>query len=223
VTKRAVVSWSTGKDSAWCLHELRRTGGVEIVGLLTTVTPEFDRVSIHGTRREILTAQAEGLGLPVWEVELPYPCPNEAYEAAMRDATTGLSGSWDVTHVGFGDLFLEDVRAYREEAMEETPLSPIFPLWGRDTGELARQMVEGGVEAVIVSAPDSSDAVDLVGRPWDPDALAALAPSVDPCGERGEFHTCVVAAPGLEGIEHHLGEVVDRDGARYVDLLPGAR
>lgn len=219
MTKRAAVSWSTGKDSAWCLHELRQAGDVEVAGLLTTVTPEFGRVSIHGTRRVVLAAQAERLGLPVWEVELPYPCPNEAYEAAMREGTKGMAESWDVSHVAFGDLFLEDVRAYREEAMRETRLFPIFPLWGRDTRELARAMVEGGVEAVIVSAPEDSDAVDLVGRPWDPEVLAAVAPSVDPCGERGEFHTCVVAAPGLPLIEHRLGETVARDGARYVDLL----
>lgn len=219
MTKRAVVSWSTGKDSAWCLHELRQAEDVEVVGLLTTVTPEFGRVSIHGTRQEVLAAQAERLGLRVWEVELPYPCPNETYEAAMTRATDRLSEWWDVTHVAFGDIFLEDVREYREELIEDTPLSPIFPLWGRETGKLADEMVEAGLEAVIVSAPEDSDAVDLVGRPWDPDRLAELAPSVDPCGERGEFHTCVVAGPGLPRIEHRLGETVERDGARYVDLL----
>lgn len=219
MTKRTVVSWSTGKDSAWCLHELGRAEDVEVVGLLTTVTPEFGRVSIHGTRQAILAAQAARLGLRVWEVELPYPCPNERYEAAMTRATDRLSEWWDVSHVAFGDIFLEDVREYREELLEETSLSPIFPLWGRDTGDLATAMVDAGVDAVIVSAPEDSEVVDLVGRRWYPDRLAELAPSVDPCGERGEFHTCVVAGLGIEPIHYRIGEVVERDGARYVDLL----
>lgn len=219
MTPRVLVSWSTGKDSAWCLHELRRAGEVEIVGLFTTVTPAFDRVSIHGTRREVLAAQGAGLGLPVWEVELPYPCPNEAYEAAMGEATEAVADEWGATHVAFGDLFLDDVRAYREATMRGTPLDPVFPLWGRDTRELASEMRVGGVEAVIVSAPETSEAVELVGRPWDPEVLAERAPSVDPCGERGEFHTCVVAGPGLDGLAHRVGEVVERDGARYADLL----
>lgn len=219
MTKRAVVSWSTGKDSAWCLHELRQGAEVEVAGLLTTITPEFGRVSIHGTRQEVLATQAERLDLRVWAVELPYPCPNETYEAAVRDAAARLREWWDVSHVAFGDIFLGDVREYREALMRDTPLSPIFPLWGRETGALANAMLDAGVEAVIVSAPEDSEAVDLVGRPWDPEVLAEIAPSVDPCGERGEFHTCVVAAPGLPLIEHRLGETVDRDGARYVDLL----
>lgn len=219
MTPRVLVSWSTGKDSAWCLHELRRRDDVEVVGLFTTVTPTFDRVSIHGTRREVLAAQARAVDLPVWEVELPYPCPNEAYEAAMRDATRGVVESWGATHGAFGDLFLEDVRAYREEAMKGTGLEPLFPLWGRDTKALAEEICEAGVHAVMVSAPEDSAVADLVGTRWDPVALSEVAPSVDPCGERGEFHTCVVRAPGLEAIGHRVGEIVARDGARYADLL----
>lgn len=219
MTPRVLVSWSTGKDSAWCLHELLRQGEVEVVGLFTTVTPAFQRVSIHGTRREVLAAQARGLGLPVCEVELPYPCPNEAYEEAMTEATRGVVEAWGATHVAFGDLFLEDVRAYREEAMEATPLEPLFPLWGRDTAELAREMVEGGLEAVIVSAPEASAAAGLVGQRWAPEVIATVAPSADPLGERGEFHTCVVASPDLDPIPHVVGEMVIRDGACYADLL----
>lgn len=189
------------------------------MGLFTTVTPEFGRVSIHGTRREVLAAQGRGLGLPVWEVELPHPCSNEQYEAAMASATASVVREWGATHVAFGDLFLEDVRAYREDRMASTDLEPIFPLWGRDTGALAREMLDGGVEAVVVSAPESSAVVDLVGHPWSPAALDALPATVDPCGENGEFHTCVVAGPGLERIEHRVGEIVSRDGARYADVL----
>ena len=216
---RTVVSWSTGKDSAWCLYRLRSEPAVEVVGLLTTITPRFGRVSIHGTRTEVLRAQARGLGLPVHEVALPYPCPNEAYEAAMLEAAAQLADAWDAARVAFGDLFLEDVRAYREELMDSSPLAPVFPLWGLDTAGLARDMADAGVEAVVVSAPEESAAVELVGSPWSPEAVAALDAGIDPCGERGEFHTCVVAVPGLDRIGHRTGEVVTRDGARYADLL----
>lgn len=216
---RVAVSWSTGKDSAWALHRLREEPGVEVVGLLTTVTPEFGRVSIHGTRRDVLRAQAGGLGLPLWEVELPYPCPNEAYEAAMLGATAAIAEQWGVSQVAFGDLYLEDIRAYRERLMARTPLEPVFPLWGLDTGELARGMADGGIEAVVVSAPLDSAALPLVGRPWRPETVAALGAGVDPCGENGEFHTCVVAAPGLDRLGHRMGEVVEREGARYADLI----
>lgn len=218
VTSRVVVSWSTGKDSAWCLHALRTAGEVDVVGLLTTITPAFGRVSVHGTRLEILRAQSDALGLPVWEVELPYPCSNEAYEAAMGDAMAGMLDAWGVTHVAFGDLFLEDVRAYREERLAGTPVAPLFPLWGLDTGALAREMLGAGVRAVVVSAPESSPAAGLVGKVWSAEALESLPADVDPCGERGEFHTCVVGGPALDPIEHRVGEVVRRDGAVYADV-----
>lgn len=190
-----------------------------MVGLLTTVTPEFGRVSVHGTRTDVLRAQARRVGLPLHEVELPYPCSNEQYEAAMAAAAAALVDAWGVTHVAFGDLFLEDIRAYREEMMAATPLEAVFPLWDLDTDALAREMAGAGLEAVVVSAPEDSAAVELVARPWSPDAIRSLNAGVDPCGERGEFHTCVVASPGMDRIRCRTGEIVSRDGARYADLL----
>lgn len=217
---RVVVSWSTGKDSAWCLHTLRTIGGIEVVGLLTTVTRAFDRVSVHGTRVSVLRAQAERLGLDVCEVEIPYPCPNELYEAAMRPPLGELARDRTATHVAFGDLFLEDVRKYRERLLEGTGIEPLFPLWGLDTGELAAGMVAAGLDAVIVSAPETSPVANLVGTRWSPRALDGLG-DVDPCGERGEFHTCVVGGPGLPPLDVEVGPVIHRDGTFYADVRLG--
>lgn len=217
--ERVVVSWSTGKDSAWSLHRLLADATAEVVGLLTTVTPAFDRVSVHGTRIEVLRAQADALGLPLRLAELPYPCPNEAYESAMTGALEELTDAWGATHIAFGDLFLEEIRAYREELVERTPLRPLFPLWGRNTAALAGEMIDAGLQAVIVSAPETSSAAELVGGLWSPEALAGLDAGLDPCGERGEFHTCVVGGPDMPPLPHRIGEVVRRDGAVYADLL----
>ncbi len=218
VKARVAVSWSTGKDSAWCLHRLRGDDAVEIVGLLTTVTPQFGRVSVHGTRVELLRAQGHALELPVCEVEIPYPCTNEEYEAAMADALDGIGDDWSATHVAFGDLFLEDVRAYREDRMRESDLEPLFPLWGLDTYDLAHEMLDGGVQAIIVSAPESSPAASFVGQPWSAETLQQVPAGVDPCGERGEFHTCIVAGAGLDPLAHEIGVVVHRDGSVYADI-----
>ncbi len=212
---QVVVSWSTGKDAAWCLHELR-TRGVDVVGLVTTVTPTFDRVSVHGTRRDILRQQARGVGLPVAEVPIPYPCSNEQYEDAMIRALAPLRET-GVTHMAFGDLFLEDIRSYRERLLEATDIEPLFPLWRRNTTELAYAMRDGGLEAIIVSAPTTSPVADLVGSHWDPAVLSGF-PEADPCGERGEFHTCVTAAPGLGRLDIRVCGVVERDEARYADV-----
>ena len=219
MTRRVVVSWSTGKDSAWCLHRLLADDEVEVVGLLTTVTPRFGRVSVHGTRLEVLEAQARGLDLPLEKAELPYPCPNEAYERVMLEALADVADAWSATHVAFGDLFLDDIREYREGLVEPSEVQPLFPLWGLDTEALAEEMRGAGVEAVIVSAPDTSPAAGLVGRPWSPDVVRGLDGEVDPCGERGEFHTCVVASPELDALDYEMGETVRREGAVYADLL----
>jgi diphthamide synthase (EF-2-diphthine--ammonia ligase) len=216
---RVVVSWSSGKDSAWCLHRLRSEGDADVIGLLTTVTPAFGRVSVHGTRVEVLRAQAEGVGLPLWEVGIPCPCSNEAYETAMGGALEAMLEAWRPTHVAFGDLFLEDIRAYREEHMAAIPLEALFPLWGLDTGDLAREMLDAGVEAVIVSAPEPSPVAPFVGRRWTLELLTSFPDEVDPCGERGEFHTCVVGGPDLDAIGHRVGEVVRREGAVYADVV----
>lgn len=215
---RVVVSWSTGKDSAWCLHMLRSAGDVEVVGLVTTMTRAFDRVSVHGTRRSLLHAQARQLGLAAHEVRLPHPCSNEQYENAFQAALGDLRTNLHATHIAFGDLFLEDVRSYRETILEGTGLVPLFPLWGLNTTELAYEMVAYGLDALIVSAPEGSPAAGLVGRRWHPSSLVGLE-GIDPCGERGEFHTCVIAAPGLSSLPVAVGPVIRRDGALYADVL----
>jgi uncharacterized protein (TIGR00290 family) len=217
---RVAVSWSTGKDSAWCLHVLRMAGDTEVVGLLTTVARASDRVSIHGTRRSILRKQAERVCLPVYEVEIPSPCSNDEYERATVAALAELAKDLAVDHVAFGDLFLEDVRAYRERLLEGTGVGPLFPLWGLSTRELADRMVDEGTDAVIVAAPETSAVAGLVGTRWDPSRLAPL-PDVDPCGERGEFHTCVVGGPGLPAIAVEVGPTILRDGTFFADVRPG--
>ncbi len=189
-----------------------------MVGLLTTVTSAFDRVSVHGTRVSVLYAQAKGFGLPVWCVGIPYPCSNRDYEEAMASAVDGVMEKWAPTHVAFGDLLLEDVRAYREERLAQTPLEPLFPLWGRDTRILAEEMLAAGLEAVVVSAPGGSGASTLVGHPWTAETLCRLPNGIDPCGENGEFHTCFVGGLGFETLPYELGKIVERDGSCYCDL-----
>lgn len=217
---RALVAWSTGKDSAWALHEARRAGEVEVVGLLTTVTTPFRRVSMHAVRVELLEAQAAAAGLPVTIVDIPSPCPNEVYEHAMALAMIAAKAR-GVTHVVFGDLFLEDIRAYREAKLAPVGMTPVFPLWGRDTGALAREMIDAGVEAWITCVDPRRAPRELAGRRVDAALLASLPEGVDPCGERGETHTFVAAGPMLSRrVEVRPGEIVDRDGFVFADLLP---
>jgi uncharacterized protein (TIGR00290 family) len=220
--RRVWLWWSTGKDSAWALHRLRADPAVVVERLVTTVTPRFGRVAIHGTRLAVLEAQAETVGLPLERVELPWPCSNEAYEAAVAPAIRRAEEE-GVHAMAFGDLFLEDVRAYREALLAGSPVAPLFPLWGSDTGALAGEMVAAGLTARITSLdPDRLDPA-LAGAPWDGDFLASLPEGVDPCGENGEFHTCVAHGPGFrEALPLEPGEVVEREGFVYADLvLPG--
>ena len=220
---RALVSWSTGKDCAYALHEARKEGALEIVGLLSTVSSEFRRVSMHGVREEILDLQAQALGLPVLRVPIPSPCPNEVYDRAMAGAleTAKREG---VSRIVFGDLFLEDVRAYREQRLAGSGITPVFPLWGRPTRALAEEMIDAGLRATIVSLDPRQVPASFAGRPFDRTLLAELPPGVDPCGERGEFHTCVTGGPMFrERIAVSAGAVVERDGFVFADLLPGAR
>jgi len=215
---RVVVSWSSGKDSAYALGELLREGSVEVVGLLTTITETFSRVSMHGVRESILEAQAAAAGLPLYKVRIPFPCPNAVYEARMADITRKLR-SESVTHVAFGDLFLEDIRAYREEKMRPSGLSPLFPIWGRPTYELAREMIDGGLEATLVCVDPRKIPARLAGRKFDRQLLADLPEGADPCGENGEFHTCVTRAPFFaHPIRVRPGPVVARDGFVFADL-----
>jgi uncharacterized protein (TIGR00290 family) len=221
VRPKAIVAWSSGKDSAWALHEVRREGALDVVGLLTTVTDAFSRVSMHAVREELLDRQARALGLPCRKVRIPSPCPNEAYEAAMAAALREARDA-GVTHVVFGDLFLEDVRAYREEKLAASGLSPVFPLWGRDTAALAAEMLSGGLAATLTCVDPRKVDPRLAGRAFDAALLADLPAGVDPCGENGEFHTFVHGGPMFSAvIAVEPGEVVARGGFVFADLVPG--
>jgi uncharacterized protein (TIGR00290 family) len=217
-----LIAWSSGKDSAWTLHALRQAGEVEVVGLLTTFNEAFDRVAMHAVRRRLVEAQAKAAGLPLVDVPLPWPCSNAAYEEAMGRALAEVRTQLKITHVAFGDLFLEDVRQYRESRMQGTGLTPLFPLWGMPTATLARTMVASGLEARITCVDPNKLSASYAGRLFDGNLLDELSDEVDPCGERGEFHTFVCAGPMFaHPIPVNLGEVVARDGFVFADLLPG--
>jgi uncharacterized protein (TIGR00290 family) len=219
-TPRALVAWSSGKDSAWALHEVRRAGALEVAGLLTTVTAEFARVSMHAVREALLDLQAAALGLPCRKVRIPWPCSNEAYEAEMARALADARAD-GVTHVVFGDLFLADVRAYREAKLAGSGIDPAFPLWGRDTHRLAREMLDGGLRATLTCVDPRALDRALAGREFDAALLAGLPAGVDPCGERGEFHTFAWDGPMFAApIPVARGEVVEREGFVFADLLP---
>ena len=216
--QRVLLSWSSGKDSAWTLHVLRQRSDIEMVGLLTTLNRNFDRVAMHGTRRSVLEAQAEAAGLPLWDIPLPWPCSNEDYERSMRAACDRAVGE-KVDAIAFGDLFLEDVRACREAQLQPTGLKPLFPLWQAPTAELAREMIAGGLRAKLTCVDTKQLPYAFVGRDYDAMLLDELPPAVDPCGERGEFHTCVYAGPMFQTpIALNAGEVVMRDQFAYADF-----
>jgi uncharacterized protein (TIGR00290 family) len=216
---KVLVSWSSGKDSAWMVHALRRTPGVELAGLLTTINEAANRVAMHAVRADVLQAQADALALPLWKVPIPSPCPNEVYERAMA-AVVGRAVADGFTHVAFGDLFLEDVRRYREERLAGSGLSPLFPLFGADTAALAREMIAGGLRARITCLNPKILDRSLAGREFDAALLADLPAAVDPCGERGEFHTCAYAGPMFRRpIDVETGITVERDGFVFTDLL----
>jgi uncharacterized protein (TIGR00290 family) len=214
---KVLVSWSSGKDSAWMLHTLRQQN-VEPAALLTTINETFDRVAMHGVRHTVLRAQAAAAGLPLVAIPLPYPCSNDVYEERMASAVaTAVADGF--THVAFGDLFLEDVRRYREERLAGSGLTPIFPLWGQPTSDLALEMVRGGLEAHIACVDLRKLPAEFAGRPYDETLLQALPPDVDPCGERGEFHTCVAGGPMFShGLDVRRGETVEREGFVYCDF-----
>jgi uncharacterized protein (TIGR00290 family) len=220
VGRPAWMSWSSGKDSTLALHEILTAGEVEVVGLLTTVNAVAERVAMHGVRRELLEAQAEALGLPLHVVELPWPCRNEVYEERMAAAVTEARRA-GIEIVGFGDLFLEDVRRYREEALAGSGLEPLFPLWQRPTDAVAQAILAVGVRAVVTCVDLAQASGELAGRWYDEAFLSDLAPGIDPCGENGEFHTFVVDGPGFSRpIEVTLGETVERDGFAFTDVVP---
>jgi uncharacterized protein (TIGR00290 family) len=217
---KAWLSWSTGKDSAWSLHVMRQRGDFEITALLTTINRAHNRVAMHAVRESLLDAQAAAAGLPLVKVGIPSPCPNEIYERAMAEAMA-RAGAEGVTHMIFGDLFLEDIRKYREENLAKCGMVPVFPLWLKDTRLLAQEMLARGLRAYLTCVDPKKLDASFAGRAFDEKLLAALPAAVDPCGENGEFHTCVVAGPMFASpIRVTVGEIVERDGFVFADLLP---
>jgi uncharacterized protein (TIGR00290 family) len=216
---KTLVSWSSGKDSAWMLHVLKRDPGIEIGALLTTMNAEFDRVAMHAVRRKLLEAQSDAAGIPLWTVPLPWPCSNEEYESRMRTAVAQAVAE-GFTHVAFGDLFLEDVRRYRETRLAGTGLAPIFPIWGIPTGQLARDMIDGGLRAVLTCVNPKVLDRSFAGRQFDRALLQDLPAGIDPCGERGEFHSFAYDGPMFDRpVSVVAGEVVDRDGFVFADIM----
>ena len=216
--KRVLLSWSSGKDSAWSLHLLRQQSEYEIVGLLTTFNQTANRVAMHAVRRSLVEAQAKAAGIPLWDVDLPWPCSNADYECIMKE-TCKAAVQTGIGYIAFGDLFLTDIRAYREKQLENSGLQPIFPVWGMPTRELARSMIKSGVRAKLTCVDTKLLAPEFVGREFDEQLLSEFQPDIDPCGENGEFHTFVYAGP----MSHHdlsveVGEIVSRDGFAFADL-----
>lgn len=216
---KILLSWSSGKDSAWALHVLRHQMPGCVAALLTTINDAADRVAMHAVRRTLLERQAEATGLPLWPVRIPSPCPNGVYEAAMAEAVARARAE-GFTHVAFGDLFLEDIRRYREERLAGSGLTPLFPLWGRPTDALARQMILCGLRATITCVDPRQLDRRFAGRSFDRSLLDDLPADVDPCGERGEFHTFCHAGPMFDQpIDVTTSETVERDGFVFVDAV----
>jgi len=219
---RVLLSWSSGKDSAWALHVLRKRTDVTLRGLLTTLNEDAGRVAMHAVREQLLDLQAAAAGLALTKVHIPSPCPNERYEAAMA-AAMDRAREDGITHVAFGDLYLEDVRRYREEKLAGTGIAPLFPVWGADTKRLARDMVAAGLQARVTCVDPAQLDPSFVGRSFDGGFLDDLPDGVDPCGENGEFHSFAWAGPMFaRPIPVTPGEVVRRDGFVFADLTPAA-
>jgi len=216
--KRVALSWSSGKDSAWSLHLLRQDSAIELVALITTINEQFDRVAMHAVRRELLELQAEAVGLPLWTIPLPWPCSNEQYEARMRQVCSRAE-SQRIDSIAFGDLFLEDIRAYREKQLAGTGLEPLFPVWQLPTRALAHEMIDSGLRAKITCVDPKALAREFAGREFDAALLQDLPASVDPCGENGEFHSFVYDGPMFRSpVLLEPGEIVDRDGFVFADF-----
>jgi uncharacterized protein (TIGR00290 family) len=218
--KRTLLSWSTGKDSAWALYLLRQDPGIEILGLFTVMNEEFNRVSMHSTRRELLQRQADAVGLPLQTINLPDPCTNEQYDTIMRQFVTESAAN-EVKYMAFGDLLLEDIRQYREDQLKGTGIEPAFPLWGNPTRELAEHMLSAGLDAYVSSVDLKKLPLRFAGRKWSRELIAELPQDCDPCGENGEMHTIVVGGPMFRRpISISVGQIVERDGFAYADIIP---
>ena len=218
--RKTLLSWSTGKDSAWALHCLRRDPSIHLVGLLTTVNAAFGRVAMHGVRRQLLEQQAAATGLPLFTVPIPHPCPNQVYARLMGEFVA-QQVALGVTAMAFGDLFLADIRRYREQTLAGTGLAPLFPLWGSDTAALARDMLAAGVGGYLSCVDPRQLPARFAGRSFDAQLLAELPTGVDPCGENGEFHTFACAGPMFSRtLALERGDIVCRDGFVFCDLAP---
>jgi uncharacterized protein (TIGR00290 family) len=220
MTRKTLLSWSSGKDSAWALHMLKQDPGIELVGLFTVINRKYSRVSMHATRMETLQRQAEAIGLPVETISLPDPCTNEQCDAVMRQFVSEAAGR-GIELMAFGDLFLEDVRKYRENQLKGSGIDPYFPLWGIPTSDLAEEMLSAGVEAYISSIDLNKLPLRFAGQKWSRDLIAEFPGDCDPCGENGEIHTVVVAGPMFrEPVPVRVGEIVNRNGFGYADIIP---
>jgi uncharacterized protein (TIGR00290 family) len=219
---KAWLAWSSGKDSAWALHVVRQRCEFEVVALLTTVNQTYSRVAMHAVRESLIEMQAAAAGLPLVKVPIPSPCTNEIYEQAMG-AAMARARAEGVRHVVFGDLFLEDIRAYREEQLADCGMTPVFPLWQRDTRQLAEEMIAHGVSAYLTCVDPRKLDRSFAGRRFDAELVNALPAGVDPCGENGEFHTFANDGPMFgHSIPITAGEIVERDGFVFADFLPSA-
>jgi uncharacterized protein (TIGR00290 family) len=222
VIKRVALSWSSGKDSAWALHLLRQSAEVEVIALITTFNRAADRVAMHAVRRELVERQAARIGLPMWSVDLPWPCSNEIYETLMSQVCHRALAE-RVDAIAFGDLFLRDIRDYRERQLAGTGIEPLFPLWEIPTGKLANEMIAAGMKAKITCVDPARLDRSFAGRDFGPAFIADLPAGVDPCGENGEFHTFVYDCPAFaRAIEVASGEIVERDGFVFADVMPAS-
>jgi uncharacterized protein (TIGR00290 family) len=217
---KAWIAWSSGKDSLWALHAARESNDLQVVGLLTTITETYERVSMHGVREKLLEMQAEALGLPLYKALIPTPCSNETYEAVMARAVEDAERA-GVTRMIFGDLFLQDVRAYRERQLAPTGIEPRFPLWGRNTRTLAQEMIEGGLRAYVTCLDPRKLGREFAGRSYDLEFLSQLPEDVDSCAENGEFHTFAWNGPGFaHALDVRVGDTVEREGFVFTDVVP---
>ena len=216
---KILISWSSGKDSAWALHELRKADDYEVVGLLTVFNEPAGRVSMHAVRQEIVAEQARQLGLPLYPVWLPHPCPNSVYETKLQATLKAVRNATDIVGVAFGDLLLEEIRTYREEQFRAIGLETIFPIWQQPTETLASKMINSGMHAIITCVDPKHLDASFAGREFSQNLLDDLPSAVDPCGENGEFHTCIFAGPMFKNdIEIETGKIVNRDGFFFADL-----
>lgn len=218
--KRVILSWSSGKDSAWALYKMQQSEDIEIIGLLTTVNSKFNRVAMHGVREDLLDAQAEAADLRLFKIPLPWPCSNADYEKALRAAFIQFKDEYEITHIAYGDLFLEDVRQYRVDLMKGSGIQPLFPIYGLPTKELAAEMVSSGLSAYLACIDPKQLDKDMAGSVFNDDFLSKINTTVDPCGENGEFHTFTYSGPMFNSeINVRVGESLCRDGFIFTDLI----